>query len=92
MNKAEAKRIAQSGQKSIGELRSIIKSKRGKGGMSNVNPSIPLDRALDIYEAAIDGRPDDERPIGLREDIYRPGRMKPTGDALIIQNILRDAA
>jgi hypothetical protein len=93
MNKREAQRIARSGDISIGELRHFIKEARGRGGMSRVNPTLALERVLDIYEAALAGREDAEKPVGMKLDVYSPsGRMKPSRDSLTICNILRDCA
>lgn len=92
MNKRDAKKRAEAGTTSIGELRAMIAAARAGGGipMSRVNPAIPLARALDIYEAALTGRDAAEKPAGLKSDPYRPRRMKPTRDSLIVTNILRD--
>jgi hypothetical protein len=93
MNKKDAKEKSRSGQISVGELRAIIAKARGRGGMSRLNPAIPFERACDIYEGALSGRPDDEKPAGMRSDPYSTiGAQKPTRDAQIIQNILRDCA
>lgn len=93
MNKRDAKNKAQSGTLSVGDLRAMIKRARERGDiMSRVNPRVPMDRALDIYAAALASRDDAEVPAGLRPDPYRHGRAVPTRDSLIIQNILRDCA
>lgn len=92
MNKRAARERALEGALSVGELRQMIKRRRGAGGMSKVNPAIDLDRALGIYADALGDRPDDEVPRVWKPDPYsRAGRMKPTADALLITNILRDA-
>ena len=93
MNKRAARAKALEGTISIGELRGMIMGARGQARMSNVNPAFPLEKVLDIYEAAIGGRTDAEVPKAWRTDPYsRSGRMKPTGDVLLITNILRDAS
>tara|TARA_Y100000310_G_scaffold325962_1_gene390231 strand:- start:373 stop:654 length:282 start_codon:yes stop_codon:yes gene_type:complete len=93
MNKRTARQKATEGGITIGGLRAMILKARDRGGMSRVNPAFTLDQTLDIYERAIEGRADDEEPRTLRPDPYsRSGRMKPTGDVLLITNILRDAA
>ena len=85
--------MALEGVISIGELRDFIKSARGQGVMSNVNPAFPLEDTLDIYERAIAGREDNEVPKAWRNDPYSlSGRMKPTADVLLITNVLRDTA
>ena len=92
MNKKKAREEAMSGVISIGQLREMISAARGRGGMSSVNNGIPLDRALDIYDRALEGRPGEEIPKVLMRDPYgRDDSMKPTGDVLLIINILRDA-
>ena len=92
MNKRNARAAALENTMSIGALRAMIEAARGRGGMSRVNPAIPLDRALDIYTAAIADRDPAERPAGMMPDPFRAGRMQPTRDALLIGNILRDCA
>ena len=93
MNKRRARQMALEGIISIGELRDFIKSARGQGGMSNVNPAFPLEDTLDIYERAIASREDNEVPKAWRNDPYsRSNRMKPTTDVLLITNVLRDTA
>lgn len=91
MNKRAAKAKAQEGKLTIGELRKMIASRRGFGGMSAVNGAIPLERVLEIYDAALAGRPEEEVPKAWRTDPYT-GREKPSADVLIITNILRDCA
>lgn len=91
MNKQAARKVALEGKMSVGDLRRIISAKRGVGGMSRVNPAIPLERALDIYDAALAGHADEDVPEVWRVDPYsRRGTKKPTGAALTITNILRD--
>jgi hypothetical protein len=91
MNKRDAKQKSCSGEITIGQLRAMIAKARGRGGMSRLNPAIPFERAADIYENALAGRLDNEKPVGMRPDPYsRVGALKPTRDALIISNILRD--
>lgn len=91
MNKREAKVKSQAGELSIGELRAMISLARGQVRPSRVNPSLMLTQVCDILERAFEGRPDDERPRGLKSDPYSD-RMKPTKDSLIIANILRECA
>lgn len=91
MNKREAKVKSQAGELSIGELRAMISTARGQVRPSRVNPSFMVAQVCDILERALDGRPDDERPAGLRSDPYS-ARMKPSKDSLIIANILRECA
>jgi hypothetical protein len=92
MNRRDAKAKSLEGTLSIGDLRAMISDMKHYGGMSTVNPTIPLERACDIYEAALKGRDDAEIILGTRPDVYRPGRVRRTGDGLIVQNILRDCA
>jgi hypothetical protein len=91
MNRRAAAEKATESSISIGDLRRMIAATRGRGGMSRVNPKIPLELVLDIFERAIAGRPDDEVPIGTRWDSVRRRTMR-TRDSLIMQNILRDCA
>jgi hypothetical protein len=92
MNKQAARAKALEGALSVGDLRRMIEQTRGSPRpMSNVNKATPLPQALDIYTAALGSRDDAEVPPVLRHDPYRDG-MRPTGDALIITNILRDCA
>lgn len=88
MNKRQARDEAANNKRSIGDLRALIADTRANG-MSAVNPIIPKAKALEIYAAALEGRPDDEVPKGTRVDVYT-GRTRPSGDALLIANILRD--
>jgi hypothetical protein len=93
MNRRDAKEKSRSGDISIGELRALIAKARDRGGMSRVNGSITLAQACGIYAAALERRPDDEKPAGMKIDPYSTvGALKPTRDALTIQNILRDCA
>lgn len=93
MNKAAARKLAESETVSIGKLRQMIEEKRGSIGMSAVNKSFTIEQALDIYAAALGNRSDDEIPKAWRPDPYsRSGKMKPSGDSLIVTNILRDCA
>lgn len=92
MNKRAARQKAMEGGISIGELREMIASARGRGGMSRVNPVFELERTLDIFDAAMRDRDAAEIPTTMRRDPYsRTGRLKPTRDVLLITNILRDA-
>lgn len=91
MNKTEAKKQAVNNARTIGDLRKLIASKRGGDGFSKVNSAIPLDRALDIFEAAIAGRDEAEIPKGLRYDVYKR-RDVPSKDSMIVANILRECA
>jgi hypothetical protein len=91
-SKHNARERAEQGVLSIAELRAMIALARGRGGQSRVNPTIPLEHALDIYEAALAGREDSEVPAVWRPDPYsKSDGMKPTKDVLIITNILRDS-
>lgn len=93
MNKQAARKRAQEGTLSIGDLRKMIAAVRENGGLSKVNPVIPLSRAAEIYAAALSGRNDAEVPVVWQLDVYsRKGRMQATGDQLLITNILRDCA
>lgn len=93
MNKTKAKELSRSGTLTVGELRAMISNVKDRGGMSRLNDAVPFSRACEAYEGALAGRSDDEKPVGMRTDPYsRVGALKPTRDALIIQNILRDCA
>lgn len=93
MNKREARKQAENNFRSIGELRQMIASARGRGGMSRVNSCFTLEQVLDIYDKALKERDADEVPAGMVRDIYsKTGRMKPSRDSLKIANILRDCA
>lgn len=92
MGKTEAKKRADASNISIAELRALIAKARGRGGPCNINPQLTHEQACDVFEKALDGRPDDEVPKTLVPDIYRAGRMKATRDHLIISNILRVCA
>jgi hypothetical protein len=92
MNRREASRQATESTRSWGDLRRLIEAARGRGGMSRLNPGLTHEQALDMLAAGIKGRPDDEVPTGLKDDIFRPGRQKRTRDSLIVQNILRECA
>lgn len=91
MNRAMSKTKSVEGKLSIGELRRMIASARGLGGMSTVNPAFTMGEVCEIYENAIKGRDDAEIPKGLVHDVYRR-RDVPSKDSLIIRNILRDCA
>lgn len=92
MGKTEAKKLADAGGISVGDLRKMIADARGKRSVCNINPQLEHGQALDIFEAALAGRDDAEVPKTLTEDVYRPGRLKATPDHLLISNILRVAA
>ena len=89
MGKRAAKLLAQSETLTIRDLRAMIERSRAAGGMSSVNPAIPLEKTCEIFSAALDGRQDEEIPKAWRRDVYT-GRQKPSRDALIMVNILRD--
>ena len=93
MNKIAARKQAQSETFTIGALRDLIAAARRRPDRpSAVNGAISLARACDIYEHALEGRSATEIPKAWRPDVYsrRAGAVKPTRDALIITNILRD--
>lgn len=90
MNKHEADRLALSRTLTFGDLRRDIARCRGRGGVSSVNPSLHLEQALDIYEAAIKGEPDDLIFEGWIEGGCYSGRMVRSKESLIARNILRD--
>ncbi|NNH59490.1 hypothetical protein HLI01_22405 [Rhizobium laguerreae] len=94
MNRSAAQLKARTETLTIGDLRQMISATRGKARVSKVNPAIPIDRVLGIYEAALEGREDTEIPKAWKQDIYsrHPGAQKPSRDFLIIVNILRDCA
>ena len=92
MGKQGAKKRADEGGISIGELRVMIAKARGRGGPCNINPQLTHEQACDIFERALEGRADDEVPKTLTPDVYRPGRMRATRDHLTISNILRVCA
>ena len=97
MNKREAKRIAEAGVITVGELRHMIKLREGDGGMSKVNPQFPLERVLEIYGAALDsyctsnGWIAETKPPGMVRDHFR-NRDVPSKFSLTARNILRDCA
>lgn len=89
MDKRKAKKLAETGTLSIGELRKIIAARSGVVGMSRVNPGFTIKQVTDIFAAALAGRDDAETPIAWRSDPYRrSGAMKHTRDVLTITNIL----
>lgn len=91
MNKREAQRLSDEGGYKVRDLRAVISSARGSREISRVNKAIPLDRALDIYESALEGRDDDESLAAWTPDVYsRTGKMNRTKDNLIVKNILWD--
>lgn len=91
MNKREARAKSQSGEISIGELRAMIAAAKSQFRASRVNSSLMLSQVCEIFERALDGRLDDEKPTGLKTDVYS-GRVTPSKDSLIIANILRECA
>lgn len=94
MGRRAAQEKARAETVSIGELRAMIEAARTRGGMGRVNPTLPMHQVCDIYERALDGRPDDEVPKAWRSDYYsrRDNAVKPSRDFLIVCNILRDCA
>lgn len=92
MGKRAAKERADAGGISIGQLRAMISEARGRGGPCRINPNLSHEQACDIFERALEGRPDDEVPKTLAPDVYRAGRMRATRDHLTISNILRVCA
>jgi len=92
MNKRAAKRATAEFDGTIGDLRAMLKARERDGTMSVVNAAIPLDQALGIYMAALEGRDDAEKIVIWRQDPYsQRGRMSRTRDAMLVQNILRDS-
>ena len=93
MNKRAARKRADEGGISIGELRQMIADNRGIGGMSIVNPAFTKEDVLDIFDAALAERDDEEIPAVWKPDPYsRTGGMKRTADHIQIQNVLRECA
>lgn len=93
MNKRQARKEGMENGRTVAELRALIKGARGRGGMSAVNPAISHGQALDIFEAALNGMDDDHIIVGMKPDPFsRDGRMKATGGALTVANILRCCA
>lgn len=93
MNRKIAKAKSLASETSIGDLRKMIEGARRPGLRSRVNQAFTMEQVCDIYLAALAGRDDAEIPAGLRDDPYSSvGRKRPTGDSLIIMNILRDCA
>ncbi len=83
MNKREAKHKAYSEDLSIGQLRQMVSEARGRGGASKVNPAFALEETLDMYDAGMNGRQDDEVPRQRNMGILM-------GDVMLITNILRE--
>lgn len=78
IGKRKAREIAQSGDVTIEQLRGAISSaKNSDKVMSSVNPAIPFDEAIKIYEKAI---------VSLGDGSGR----KIASDVLIMTNIIRD--
>lgn len=93
MGRVEAKKRAQSGMVTVGELRAIIAKVADRPGYSRLNPAIPMAKAIEIYSAVLEGMPDDARPVTMKTDPYsRVGKLLPTRWCLTISNILRDCA
>lgn len=91
MNKTEAQKLSDKGGYTIADLRAIIASARGSREMSRVNGALTHARALDIYEAALNGRQDDEDIKAWTPDIHsRSGAMRRSRDNLLVKNILWD--
>jgi len=91
MNKREARQLAETGSLTAAWLLELVASARGKRVMSRVNPSVPFDRALDIYQAALSQRAPEQIVGGLKTDPYS-GRLRPTKDCLTAANVLVDCA
>ena len=91
MNKRKARAMALEGKTSIADLRRMIEGARSRDGNSVVNPAFTLHDVLNVYEAAIERRDDAEVPAAWTRNPYSlRGAMEPTGDVLLITNILRD--
>jgi len=58
MNKRAATKYIDENKVTLGELRGMIKTARGRGGMSSVNKQFTLEQTLDIFDATMK---DDER-------------------------------
>ena len=91
MNKRDANQRSVEGKLSVGDLRAMIDKACEDDRMSRVNPIFTIQRACEIYRAAIASRDATEIPKGLRYDPYK-NRDMPSRDSLIIRNILRDCA
>lgn len=89
ISKRDAKRLAETGALSVGALRGMIESARGRRSTSRVNPTIPYSHVLDIYAGALAGRDPSENMTGLKADPYT-GRLKQSKDCRIALNILVD--
>jgi len=89
MNKKEAKAKSLSETLTFGNLRHIIDRGKFLKKKSKVNPDIPIEKIIEIYEAAIAGRPENEIVKGYS---YKPslGADRPSRDSLVAFNILRD--
>ena len=87
MNKSEASEQAYTNRRTVGELRTLIDVRRFAVGRSRINRDLTVTQVLDIFEAALENRPDDEIPVGSKH----PARGM-TRDGLLIRNILRECA
>jgi hypothetical protein len=92
MGKKAARELACRETLSVGALRAMVSRARLLGGPSAVNPQFTLAETCGIYERALQGRADDERPKATRPDFYsrQAGATKSSCDLLIVTNILRD--
>lgn len=89
MNKRKAKEQAQNNTRSIGELLQLVKNKRGKGGMSKLNPAFTLEEILDIFEKPWENKDPNEIPKGMKYSA-RKGYEIMSLDGIGIWNLLRE--
>lgn len=91
MNKRAATTLVETGDVTVGEMRRRINMCRGVRRQSKVNPTIPLDAALNIFEAALRDRDNSEKIVPFTTDPYsRRGAMLHTRDFLLARNIVRE--
>lgn len=91
MNKRDAHTAAFNNVATVSSLLAMIDAKRGSGGMSKINRSIPLETSLRILRDAIKDRALDEVMEGNKSDRYTGYRVM-SRDGLIIRNILMECA
>ena len=89
MNKKAAQKTIDAGDLTFGALKKAISDNRGTSGMSAVNKQFTKEQVLDIYEAGIADRDDDQI---IEPWTYSPIRNRDvrTKDFLIAVNIVRD--
>ena len=92
MNKTAAKKATEEFEGTVADLIALSDAdKRADSSQSVLNAGMTHGEAKTILLAAIEGRDPTEKITIWKSDPYsRTGRMKRTGDAMLVQNFYRE--